>query len=76
LYVGWSELAPSFIRMYESGGEHAQYACLSHCWGTANVIATTNANLSVQKRGIPISSLSQTFRDTVEVTRRLGIDYL
>ena len=76
LYVGWSDLAPSFIRLYDSGGEHAHYACLSHCWGTANVIATTNANLSVHKRGIQVSSLSQTFRDTIEVTRRLGIDYL
>lgn len=76
LYVGRSEVAPSFIQLFESQGTVAKYICLSHCWGISNVATTTRANFQAHKSGIRTSTLSKTFRDAIQVTRRLGIDYL
>lgn len=52
------------------------YAALSHCWGTAKPIKTTKENIARHKSGIPLTSLPKTFRDAVEICRRLRIDYL
>jgi hypothetical protein len=56
--------------------EAKPYIALSHCWGKTLQITTTIAKNSQRKEGILLSDLSKTFRDAVEITRRLGIRYL
>ncbi|KAI1117923.1 heterokaryon incompatibility protein-domain-containing protein [Nemania sp. NC0429] len=54
------------------------YVALSHCWGDALPVhaKTTRANLSSRASDIPWTDLTQTFRDAVAVTERLGFQYL
>ncbi|KAK4080930.1 hypothetical protein Trihar35433_2035 [Trichoderma harzianum] len=56
------------------------YVALSHCWGpngkTEIKCRTVSGNLSSQLHRIAWSSLSQTFQDAVDFTRRLGMRFL
>lgn len=52
------------------------YAALSHCWGTSPGLMTTVGNLRLFEIYIDPPTLPQTFRDAIEVTRRLKIKYL
>jgi hypothetical protein len=52
------------------------YACLSHCWGSSQIIKTTKANIEDHKRGIPWVRLSRTFQDAITATRLFGMKYL
>lgn len=53
------------------------YICLSHRWdSTTAQQATTVENILTRMEGIPTSSLSQTFRDAIYITRRLGLQYI
>jgi hypothetical protein len=53
------------------------YAALSHCWGTrpTNMVLTTE-NLDEFRKGLNYDLLPPTFRDAVQITRKLGIPYL
>ena len=54
----------------------SRYLSLSHCWGkTQNIVTTTN-NLLAHKSRIPFSFLSQTFKDAIYITRKLGVQFL
>lgn len=64
------------VKLLESNGTIAPYACLSHCWGKKQIIATTTATLEERKRGIQLTQLSPTFQDAVTTTRRLKLQYL
>ncbi|KAF2498561.1 HET-domain-containing protein [Lophium mytilinum] len=64
------------VRLFVSQGLRAHYVALSHCWGIAQIVTTTTANLSERQRNIPLSLLSQTFLDAVVSTRALGVRYL
>ncbi|OBT69320.1 hypothetical protein VE03_01191 [Pseudogymnoascus sp. 23342-1-I1] len=81
--------SPDIIRLVKPGQVHAgssdnknanpdfRYACLSHCWGKARFKdLTTASNLEANMKGIFISDLPPTFRDSVMVSRALGIQYL
>ena len=63
-------------RLYASNGEHAPYIALSHCWGNGTPLTTTTDTLAQRLERIPLNSLPKTFRDAIEITRTLGIDYL
>jgi hypothetical protein len=52
------------------------YATLSHCWGTEMPLRLTIDSLTAFQIEIPWSSIPRTFKDAVEVTRRLGVRYL
>lgn len=52
------------------------YVTLSHCWGTKPILKLTTANYQSFVNGLSFLSLSQTFRDTVQITMRLGFDLL
>ncbi|KAK3169624.1 hypothetical protein OEA41_009008 [Lepraria neglecta] len=52
------------------------YAALSHCWGNYQHPRLVESNLESFREGIPTQDLSKTFRDAVEVTKRLGLRYL
>lgn len=55
-----------------------EYTTLSHCWGNPGPrpLKTTNANLSAHMSQIRLAELPKTFRDAVNITRRLGQKYL
>lgn len=54
----------------------AQYAALSHCWGSSQPFTTTIRNITSRKRGIEIAKMPRTFQDAIFVCRTLGIKYL
>lgn len=65
------------MRLVEGENIKASYLCLSHCWGqTQQQLMTTTQNISDHMNGIQWGSIPRTFRDAIEVTRTLGIQYL
>ncbi|KAG8167645.1 hypothetical protein KVR01_003334 [Diaporthe batatas] len=52
------------------------YVSLSHCWGKCVLFTLTQNNLDDLRREIPISQLPKTFQDAIDVTFKLGINYL
>lgn len=66
-----------YPRLLETHGMRGTYLTLSHCWGTAGVMARTlTENLEARKRRIDIASLSANLRDAIITTRRLGFRYV
>ncbi|KAK0649894.1 heterokaryon incompatibility protein-domain-containing protein [Cercophora newfieldiana] len=49
---------------------------LTHCWGKTQIITTTQSTIAKRLTSIPLKSLSNTFRDAILLTRRLGIPYI
>ncbi|KAN0117032.1 Heterokaryon incompatibility protein (HET) domain containing protein [Hyaloscypha variabilis] len=66
------------LRLCETLGlpQELQYLTLSHCWGGKVFTTLTRENFEQFLSHIPTESLSKTFRDAIEVTRRLGFKYL
>ncbi|KAK3387355.1 HET domain protein [Podospora didyma] len=69
------------ITSKSEGEQQAEYACLSHCWGTQGLheppLETTRANIDAfMKEGIVWDKLPKTFQDSIICTRKLGIRYL
>ena len=57
-------------------GENMEYLTLSHCWGKKPVVRLLKSNFSAMRESISFDILSQTFRDAVTVTRKMGIRFL
>jgi hypothetical protein len=55
-----------------------QYLTLSHCWGdgTARPLSLTQETLGSFRKDIPISILSKTFQETLQVTAWLGYQHV
>ena len=54
-----------------------RYATLSHCWGTDPERQTlTKRNITSWSNSIPEAEMMQTFKDAIEATRRLNVQYL
>ncbi|KAI0191417.1 heterokaryon incompatibility protein-domain-containing protein [Xylaria flabelliformis] len=74
------ELKDDSVRLITpSPTQFRMFATLSHCWGTdSNFLQLTTSNLDEfrQDRGIPLSRLPLTFREAVDITFRLGLEYL
>lgn len=54
-----------------------RYTALSHCWGSqeeaSKIPVTTKANVAQRHEdGIPVSSLTKSFQDTIHLTQTLG----
>ncbi|SPO03726.1 uncharacterized protein DNG_06409 [Cephalotrichum gorgonifer] len=65
------------IRLRSGAGlQGSRYAALSHCWGTSQIIRTLKSTIAIYEKDINESALSKTFRDSVLVTRNLGLRYL
>ena len=55
----------------------SKYIALSHCWGKYKMqCLTTASTYDQQLRRIPWQSLTRSFQDAVDFTRRLGIGYI
>jgi hypothetical protein len=59
-----------------AAGATGRYAALSYCWGTAQNNILTKANLKDKTEEIPSSDLPKTIQDAVEITQKLGLQYL
>lgn len=59
-----------------AGHQLAHYIAVSHCWGGINFLKLLSTNLENMFDAIPWDELTQTFRDAIEISRRLGIEYL
>lgn len=70
-----AKAAPDVV-LVETDDQLGSYICLSHCWGKVNVVVTKENNLEMHKTKIPLESLSRTFSDAIEVTRKLKVRYL
>jgi len=68
----------NFIQLHERDEipQGVRYTTLSHCWGKIVLEKLETSNIGERKRGVPLESLVQTFRDAVEVTKRLGVEYI
>ena len=69
------------IRLIESNLEigadsDRRFLALSHCWGPTPIIRTLNENYEAHRKAIAPESLSKTFREAVQVTRKLGFRYI
>jgi hypothetical protein len=56
--------------------EQVQYTTLSHCWGTSQIFRLLSTNIDSLMDGIPLKSLTKVFCDAMDLTRRLGIEYI
>jgi hypothetical protein len=64
------------VQLCNGDGKVAEYATLSHCWGSYMPLKTTTATLAKHQHRIEFHQLPKTFRDAVLTCRRLGIQYL
>ncbi|KAK0622473.1 heterokaryon incompatibility protein-domain-containing protein [Immersiella caudata] len=52
------------------------YLALSHCWGPGLLPTTTKSTLPQRQTSIPLCKLPKSFRDAIQITRRLGYEYV
>ncbi|KAK4679738.1 hypothetical protein QC764_206790 [Podospora pseudoanserina] len=66
------------VKLYEPRpGESKPYLCLSHCWGGSRPkCMTTSWTLETNRQEIVWNDLPTTFQHAIDVTRRLGFEYL
>ncbi|KAI1880893.1 hypothetical protein JX265_001133 [Neoarthrinium moseri] len=56
-------------------GEDFRYATLSHCWGKLAMFTLKRDKLEELQVRIPSQQVAKTFRDAVDITRRIGLKY-
>lgn len=65
------------VKLCEGTKKNGYYAVLSYCWGKKDhPTKLTGAKLCKYSQGILESSLPQTIRDAIKITRDLGLRYL
>ena len=71
------DVSLSQVRLYETQHKPGRYVCLSHCWGdTLPACRTTSVTFEANQRGIDWEAIPATFRDSIDFTRRLGLQYI
>jgi hypothetical protein len=67
-----------FVRLVETAQEtmNGVYTTLSHRWGAADFLQLKRKNLGAFCDAIAIKDLPRTFQDAIDVSRKLGINYL
>lgn len=53
-----------------------KYVALSHCWGTEQLLRTTNDTIERHRQGIKVAVLPRTFQDAIFICNNIQIDYL
>ncbi|KAK1974445.1 heterokaryon incompatibility protein-domain-containing protein [Colletotrichum cereale] len=66
------------VKLVENDGLRGRYCALSHCWGPEGKrpLRTLLGNLTHHLASIAWDKLPATFRETITLTRGLGIEYL
>ncbi|KAI9855924.1 MAG: hypothetical protein M1813_009358 [Trichoglossum hirsutum] len=75
-FPGTKTRAVGDLRLVEVVRDCPKYMTLSHYWGGNLEGKTTLLNLSQRLLRFRLQEIPPTFKDTVEITRRLGIRYL
>ncbi|KAH6670921.1 heterokaryon incompatibility protein-domain-containing protein, partial [Plectosphaerella plurivora] len=65
-----------FVRVYETHGDLKEWVALSHCWGGHQPLKLLKSNAAQLKERIDMADLPPTFRNTVDVCRKLSLRYL
>lgn len=65
---------PPMLRV--TTNELGHYVILSHCWGKADFVKLKDSLILRYQNAIAFEELPKSFRDSIEVTRRLGFHYL
>lgn len=78
IFVGDSD--PNKLRLVERASR-VDYLALSHCWGGPTTdekkkYCTTPENIRRRRKGFTFEDLPKTFQDAVQVTRKLGKNFL
>jgi hypothetical protein len=76
IYIGDGASPQTPCLCIPAAGASGRYAALSYCWGTAQNNILTKANLKDKTEKIPLSDLPKTILDAVEITQKLGLQYL
>ena len=63
-------------RLLITNGGRGTWLTLTHSWGGVKDLITTTENIHNLRRRIPWSELPSLFRDSITITRRLGVQYL
>jgi hypothetical protein len=66
----------SHVRLHDSAVRSGEYICLSHCWGNIDLVKTTLENKEEMKAGIALDALPKTYRDAIDITRKLSVRYI
>jgi hypothetical protein len=70
-------LSTNLIKLVETKKDAVgRYVTLSYCWGTDQISNTTSSSMEERKTRIDILSLSKSFQDAINLTRRLNIQYI
>ena len=56
--------------------EQPNYVCLSHCWGKMPIVRTMKESIKQHQEAIPCSTLSKTFRDSIDIALKFSIRYI
>jgi Heterokaryon incompatibility protein (HET) len=64
------------VSLLETAGKKGRYVTLSHCWGSSQVLTTTEATLNERLSCIRWQQLPLLFQDAISLTRSLGLKYL
>ncbi|RSM08694.1 hypothetical protein CDV31_008036 [Fusarium ambrosium] len=64
------------VILCHTGDQYAEYAALSHCWGSSRPFMLTSDNLHSLRSGIPTTVLPKSFQDALWLTSQLQIPYL
>lgn len=63
-------------RLEDTHGKVGAYVALSYCWGASQDFVTTCENVDVMRQGICLSTVPQTIRDAIHLTRKIRVQYL
>ncbi|EQB45372.1 hypothetical protein CGLO_15766 [Colletotrichum gloeosporioides Cg-14] len=67
---------PKLVTTANLSQRDEKYIALSHCWGPSQPLRTLKTNIGLHQDGIDLSSMPQTFKDAIDVTRYLGMRYI
>ncbi|TVY38528.1 hypothetical protein LOCC1_G007610 [Lachnellula occidentalis] len=73
IYLGDNEVR---LFLAQEIDECPKYATLSHCWGSVLFETLKTGNLEAFRKRIPSTALTKTFRDAIDTSRYLGLQYL
>lgn len=76
LEIGLGEKDRINVRLLETHGVEAQYACLSHRWSRPAALVTRRSNVTSHLNGIDWKTLPKTFEEAILITKDLGLRYL
>ncbi|KAH7041521.1 HET domain-containing protein [Microdochium trichocladiopsis] len=65
------------VRVVQTDGELVRYTTLSHRWGNNEEFTLVKKNMAAwSANDIPWDTIPRTYGDAIEVTRKLGVDYI